>query len=141
METDLVNLQRKFEAGANGAITQYFYNADSYFHLLDECAKRKINMPIVPGIMPITDFEKLVRFSKVCGAEIPRWLFKRLESYNGNLFAVREFGRELMAGLCERLIAGGAPGLHFYTLNDHAESAAILRGMSAVTKQRLTSIS
>ena len=110
MEQDIINLQKKYEAGANGAITQYFFNTDSYFYLLDECAKRQINMPIVPGIMPIMDFDKLVRFSKVCGAEIPRWLYKRLESYKGDEQAIREFGREVMIKICEQLLRGGAPG-------------------------------
>jgi methylenetetrahydrofolate reductase (NADPH) len=130
MEADIINLQKKFDAGANGAITQYFFNADGYFNLLDECARRQINMPIVPGIMPIVDFEKLMLFSKVCGAEIPRWLYKRLESYSGNQQAVREFGREMMIKMCEQLIHGGAPGLHFYTLNDVESTANILQGMS-----------
>lgn len=136
METDIENLQKKFEAGANGAITQYFFNTDSYFYLLDECAKRQINMPIVPGVMPIMDFEKLVRFSKVCGAEIPRWLYKRLESYHGDQEAVREFGREIMIKICDQLINGGAPGLHFYTLNEVEGAATILRGMSSLKSQR-----
>lgn len=139
MEVDLINLQKKYEAGANGAITQYFFNTDSYFYLIDECAKRQINMPIVPGIMPIMDFEKLVRFSKVCGAEIPRWLYKRLEAYNGDQQAVREFGREMMVKICEQLVQGGAPGLHFYTLNDAEGTSSILRGMSPATQQRVLS--
>ncbi len=130
MEADMINLQKKYDAGANGAITQYFFNIDGYFHLLDECARRQINMPIVPGIMPIMDFEKLVRFSKVCGAEIPRWLYKRLEGYGDDQQSVRDFSRDMMTKMCEQLLQGGAPGLHFYTLNDVQGTSTILQGMS-----------
>lgn len=114
---DIINLKDKFEAGANSAITQYFFNTDSYFYFLDECSKLEINMPIIPGIMPIMQFDKLVRFSSVCGAEIPRWLYKRLEAYGNDVQSVQAFGFDVVSRMCERLLAGGAPGLHFYTLN------------------------
>jgi len=118
--SDIVNLKRKYEAGANSSITQYFFNPDAYFYFLEECAKQQIFMPIVPGIMPIIHFRKLIRFSETCGAEIPRWLCKRLEAYGDDVESVRKFGVEMVYHLCQRLIAGGAPGLHFYTLN-HSE--------------------
>jgi methylenetetrahydrofolate reductase (NADPH) len=118
MQTDILNLKRKYEMGSNSAITQYFFNQDAYFYFMDECAKQQINMPIYPGIMPIMQYERLKRFSTVCGAEVPRWLAKRLESYGDDAEAVREFGLEFVGRLCERLLAGGAPGLHFYTLNE-----------------------
>lgn len=114
---DLLNLKRKYQAGANYAITQYFFNPDAYFRLLDDCAKEHINFPIIPGIMPITVFSSLTRFSEKCGAEIPRWLFKRLENLNDDHEAIQQFGFEVVYQLCERLISGGAPGIHFYTLN------------------------
>jgi methylenetetrahydrofolate reductase (NADPH) len=117
---DVFNLKRKHEAGANSAITQYFFNPDAYFYFLDQCAKQQLFIPIVPGIMPILQFNKLSRFSDSCGAEIPRWLAKRLEAYGEDEGAVRAFGVEVVYNLCQRLLAGGAPGLHFYTLN-HAE--------------------
>lgn len=114
---DIINLKDKFEAGANCAITQYFFNTDAYFYFLDECAKQDINMPIIPGIMPIMQFTKLVRFSELCGAEVPRWLYKRLEAYGNDTQSVQAFGFDVVSRMCERLLAGGAPGLHFYTLN------------------------
>jgi len=114
---DLDNFQRKVEAGANGAITQYFYNADAYFRFLDDCTTRGIEIPIVPGIMPISNFVQLARFSDGCGAEIPRWLRWRLEGLGEDLEAIRDYGAEVVGRLCERLLSGGAPGLHFYTMN------------------------
>lgn len=125
-QSDLLNLKQKFLAGANGAITQYFFNPDAYFYFLDECAKQHIFMPIVPGIMPITQFARLVRFSELCGAEIPRWLNKRLESYGDDHDAIKSFGLEVVYHLCERLLVGGAPGLHFYTLNQAEPSLKLL---------------
>lgn len=119
---DLLNFKRKVDAGANSAITQYFYNADSYFHFVDECRKLGITVPIVPGIMPILKFSQLARFSDTCGAEIPRWIRKKMESYGDDSESVQAFGQDVVAELCERLLAGGVPGLHFYTLN-HAEPA------------------
>lgn len=118
---DILNLKLKFDAGADSAITQYFYNADAYFYFRDACIKKQIILPIVPGIMPITQFTNLVRFSEVCGAEIPRWIFKRLEFYGDDVQSIKQFGMEIVHQLCERLLAGGVPGLHFYTLN-HADA-------------------
>ncbi|QIK37711.1 methylenetetrahydrofolate reductase [NAD(P)H] [Caldichromatium japonicum] len=114
---DLENFKRKVEAGANGAITQYFYNADAYFHFVENCQRLGIEIPIVPGIMPITNYAQLARFSDICGAEIPRWIRRRLEAYGEDLDGLREFGHEVVLRLCERLMGGGAPGLHFYSMN------------------------
>lgn len=114
---DLRNFQRKVEAGANAAITQYFYNAESYLRFLESCRGLGIQIPIVPGIMPITNYSQLARFSDNCGAEIPRWLRKRLEALGDDVEAIRALGHEVVVGLCRRLLAEGAPGLHFYTLN------------------------
>ena len=122
---DLLNLKRKIEAGANSAITQYFYNADAYFNLVDEARKLGIDVPIVPGIMPINKFSQLARFSDACGAEIPRWMRKTLDGYGDDNAAIQKFGLDVVTQLCERLLAGGAPGLHFYTLNNAALSMAI----------------
>lgn len=122
---EIIHFKSKIDAGANSAITQYFFNADAYFYFLDACAKQNIFNPITPGIMPITQFAKLVRFSDMCGAEIPRWIRKRLESYGDDVDSIKAFGIELIHGLCDRLLAGGAPGLHFYTLN-HYEASQIL---------------
>jgi len=114
---DLANFVRKVNAGANSAITQYFYNADAYFRLVDAARAAGCEVPIVPGIMPITNYESLVRFSAMCGAEIPRWMRKRLEAYGDDGASIREFGLDVVTKLCERLLLGGAPGLHIYTLN------------------------
>jgi len=114
---DLRHFKRKVDAGADGAITQYFYNADAYFRFVDAARALGIGIPIVPGIMPIANFSQLRRFSEMCGAEIPRWLAKRLHAYGDDADAIREFSADVVADLCRRLIAGGAPGLHFYTLN------------------------
>ncbi len=122
---DLLNFKRKIEAGANSAITQYFYSADGYFYFVDECRKLGITAPIVPGIMPIVRFAQLARFSDACGAEIPRWMRRKLESYGDDNAAVQAFGLDVVTQLCERLLKGGAPGLHFYTLNQAAPSLAI----------------
>lgn len=116
-QDDVLNLKRKYEAGASSAITQYFFNPDAYFYYVDDCQKLSIDLPIIPGIMPITQFNKLARFSDMCGAEIPRWIRKRLESYGDDIHSIRMFGLEVVYNLCQRLLTGGAPGLHFYTLN------------------------
>ncbi len=116
-QADLVNFKRKVDAGADAAITQYFYNADAYFNFVDECRAMGIAIPIVPGIMPITNFSQLARFSDACGAEIPRWLRWKLQGYGDDSAAIRAFGLDVVTGLCERLLKNGAPGLHFYTLN------------------------
>ena len=104
-------------AGANGAVTQYFYNADSYFSFLDDCRRSGIDVPITPGIMPITNYRQLSRFSDICGAEIPQWIRRRLEGYGDDGASIRAFGLDVVTRLCERLLEGGAPGLHVYTLN------------------------
>lgn len=115
--TDLRHFKAKVDAGADGAITQYFYNPDAYFAFVDAVRKLGVEIPIVPGIMPISNFSQLRRFSEQCGAEIPRWIAKRMQAYGDDVDAVREFGADVVAALCQRLIEGGAPALHFYTLN------------------------
>ena len=115
--SDLENFKRKVRAGANGAITQYFYNPDAYFRFVDDVRAAGIDIPIVPGIMPISNFSQLRRFSDLCGAEIPRWIGQRMQAYGDDADSIREFGADVVAQLCRRLVEGGAPGLHFYTLN------------------------
>ena len=117
MEKDLQNFKSKVEAGADSAITQYFFNPDSYFYFLDKVQSLGIDVPVVPGIMPITNYFRLARFSDACGAEIPRWIRKQLESYGDDMESISRFGDDVVSQLCEKLLAGGAPGLHFYTLN------------------------
>lgn len=129
-QKDLDNLKKKMQAGANSAITQYFFNADAYFYLVDQCMKEGITLPIVPGIMPITNFAKLVRFSDMCGAEIPRWIRERLQGYGDDLDAIQAFGLEVVHSLCEQLSKGGAPGFHFYTLNHAESSLKILKSLN-----------
>jgi len=123
---DLINFKRKIDAGADSAITQYFYNADSYFHFVDECQKLGITAPVVPGIMPIVRYSQLARFSDACGAEIPRWMRKTMEGLGDDSESVQAFGLDIVTKLCEKLLAGGAPGLHFYTLNQAAPCTAII---------------
>jgi methylenetetrahydrofolate reductase (NADPH) len=124
---DLAAFARKVRAGANSAITQYFYNADAYFHFVDEVRALGVEVPIVPGIMPIAGFTKLARFSDTCGAEIPRWMRKKFESYGDDVDSIRAFGLDLVTTLCERLLEGGAPGLHFYCMNQSALTTEICR--------------
>ncbi len=114
---DLLNFKRKVEAGADAAITQFFFNADAYEHFVDEARGQGITIPIVPGIMPISSFSKLARFADTCGADIPRWMRKKFEGYGDDADSIRAFGLDVVTELCERLLARGAPGLHFYTLN------------------------
>lgn len=116
-QTDFENFKRKIETGASSAITQYFYNADAYFHFVELCESAGLNIPVVPGIMPINKFSQLMRFSDTCGAEIPRWIRKKLESYADDSASIQAFGLDVVTSLCERLLQAGAPGLHFYTLN------------------------
>ena len=116
-QADLANFKHKVDAGADSAITQYFYNADAYFRFVDDVRALGIDIPVVPGIMPISNFTQLRRFSDACGAEIPRWIEQRMRGFGDDAGAIRDFAGDLVAGLCRRLIAGGAPGLHFYTLN------------------------
>lgn len=124
-EDDLKNFVLKANAGADSAITQYFFNADSYFYFVERVRKLGVNLPIVPGIMPITNYSKLARFSDACGAEIPRWVRKQLEAYGDDIESIQAFGEEVITRMCERLLEGGAPGLHFYTLNQAEPSLAI----------------
>ena len=121
------NFRKKVDAGADAAITQYFYNADAYFRFVDECRAAGIALPIVPGIMPIGNFAQLARFSDACGAEIPRWMRVKLEGYRDDAASIRAFGLDVVTALCARLLEAGAPGLHFYTLNQAALSAEIWR--------------
>jgi methylenetetrahydrofolate reductase (NADPH) len=116
-QDDLKNFKRKVDAGANAAITQYFYNADAYFHFIEQCEAMGVDIPIVPGIMPIHRFTQLARFSDACGAEIPRWIRKKFECYGDDAESIQAFGLDVVTALCEKLLANGAPGLHFYTLN------------------------
>jgi methylenetetrahydrofolate reductase (NADPH) len=127
---DLLNLKRKVDAGANSAITQYFYNADAYFRFIDQCASASIDVPIVPGIMPIYNITQLARFSSVCGAEIPRWLKMRLEEYGEDMASLRAFGVDVVSELCETLQAYGVPSLHFYTLNRSGIITNIIENIS-----------
>jgi methylenetetrahydrofolate reductase (NADPH) len=122
---DFKNFKRKVSAGADAAITQYFYNAEAYFYFMDACEKSGIDIPIVPGIMPITQYTQLFRFSEMCGADIPRWMRKRLEGFGDDRQAIQAFGLELVTELCRRLLDSGAPGLHFYTMNQAAPTLAI----------------
>ncbi len=124
-QQDLENLKRKVDAGANGAITQYFYNADAYFRFLESCATLGIEVPIIPGIMPITNRDQLVRFSNLCGAEIPRWILQRLHDFGDDLSAIRAFGIDVITRLCAQLLDAGAPGLHIYTMNKAEASEAV----------------
>ncbi|RIZ66045.1 MAG: methylenetetrahydrofolate reductase [NAD(P)H] [Methylococcales bacterium] len=124
--SDFKNFKRKVDAGANAAITQYFYNAEAYFYFVDKCEKSGINIPIVPGIMPITQYTQLFRFSEMCGADIPRWMRKRLESFGDDKASVQAFGLDVVSELCQRLLDQCAPGLHFYTMNQSVPCLAIL---------------
>ena len=122
---DLANFKRKVDAGADSAITQYFYNADAYFAFVDECQALGIDVPITPGIMPINRFSQLARFSDACGAEIPRWIRNKLQGFGDDLPSIRSFGLDVVTALCDRLLRGGAPGLHFYTLNQAGPTSTI----------------
>jgi methylenetetrahydrofolate reductase (NADPH) len=126
---DLANFKRKVDAGANSAITQYFFNADAYFRFVDACEGAGMNVPIVPGIMPIANFSQLARFSDACGAEIPRWIRLKLQSFGDDRASIRAFGLDVVTELCDRLLTAGAPGLHFYTLN--------MAGLTSTLWQRL----
>ncbi|WP_447956845.1 methylenetetrahydrofolate reductase [NAD(P)H] [Vreelandella sp. EE7] len=130
LERDVDNFARKMQAGANMAITQYFFTADAYFHFVERVRARGITAPIIPGIMPITNYTKLARFSDACGAEIPRWMRKQLESYGDDSDAIGEFGTEVISRLCQRLLEGGAPGLHFYTLNQSAPVLKVVNNLA-----------
>ncbi len=135
-DKDLENFKRKVDAGASSAITQYFYNPDAYFRFIDRCMSVNIDIDIVPGIMPITNYFQLARFSDACGAEIPRWIRKRLEAYGENLESIRAFGEEVVTSLCKELLDKGAPGLHFYTLNRAEPVLAIWNNLGLATSQQ-----
>lgn len=124
---EVTNFKKKVDAGANAAITQYFYNTDAYFRFVDECRAAGITLPIVPGVMPIGNFSQLARFSDACGAEIPRWMRLKLEGYRDDAASIRAFGLDVVTSMCAKLLAAGAPGLHFYTLNQAALSTEIWR--------------
>lgn len=124
-QDDLANFVRKIQAGADAAITQYFYNADAYFQFVDAANKLGVDVPIVAGIMPITNYTQLMRFSEMCGAEIPRWVRLKLASFGDDSASIKAFGLDVVTQLCERLLAGGAPGLHFYSMNQAAATTAI----------------
>ena len=132
-QDDMQNFARKVKAGANGAITQYFYNADAYFRFVDEARKAGADVPVVAGIMPIMNYAQLMRFSDMCGAEIPRWIRLKLAAFADDTDSIRAFGLDVVTELCERLLKGGAPGLHFYTLNQANATLEICRrlGVSA----------
>lgn len=132
-EKDIYWLGEKFKAGANRAITQYFYNADCYFYFIDQCHKAGIDKPIIPGIMPITNYQNLVRFSDSCGADIPRWIRQRLQQYGNDVESIKAFGLEVVTNLCEKLLENGAPGLHFYTMNQVEANAALCRNLNLGT--------
>ena len=129
-QADLQNFKRKVDAGADVAITQYFYNADAYFRFVDDVRRLGVTIPIVPGIMPIANFSQLRRFSESCGAEIPRWITQRMQGFGDDAASVREFGADVLAALCGRLIQGGAPALHFYTLNLARPTLAVLERLT-----------
>jgi methylenetetrahydrofolate reductase (NADPH) len=122
---DLANFKRKVDAGADSAITQYFYNADAYAHFVEAVQALGVVVPIVPGVMPIANFSKIARFSDACGTEIPRWMRKKFESLGDDAASVRAFGLDVVTDLCERLLDQGAPGLHFYTLNQAGLTSTI----------------
>ena len=124
---DLLAFKRKVDAGADSAITQYFYNLDAYLHFRDECSALGIGVPIVPGIMPIVSFSKLARFSDACGAEIPRWMRRKFESFGDDSDSIKAFGLDVVSDLCEKLIAAGAPGLHFYSMNQAGPTVALCK--------------
>lgn len=128
-EDDLNNFKRKMEAGANSAITQYFFNPDAYFRFVDDCEDLGITAPIVPGIMPITNYTMLARFSDMCGAEIPRWIRQRLIGYGDDKDSIKAFGEEVISEMCQQLLEAGAPGLHFYSMNVSKPSLAIWKNL------------
>ena len=128
-DSDIRYLKDKLDAGANGAITQYFFNVEAYFYFLDQCAAAGITKPVYAGIMPIINFANLARFSRNCGAEIPRWICQRVEGYDGDQDSIRKFGIEVVAQLCQTLLDSGAPGIHFYTMNQVEPTREIYRNL------------
>ena len=128
-EADLLNFKRKVDAGANSAITQYFFNVEAYFHFIDRLEKMGVDIPVVPGIMPIINFQKISQFSEMCGADIPRWIRKQMEAYGDDTESIKQFGEEVVTRMCEQLLDAGAPGLHFYTLNQADPSMRIWKNL------------
>lgn len=137
-EADLLNFKKKVDAGANSAITQYFFNVDAYFYFIDRVEALGIDIPVVPGIMPITNFSNLVRFSDMCGAEIPRWIKKQLEAYADDSDSILKFGEEVVTRMCETLLKEGVPGLHFYTMNQSAPTLAVWDNLGLSDKEKIT---
>ena len=137
-EADLLNFKKKVDAGANSAITQYFFNADSYFYFIDRIEAMGIDIPVVPGIMPITNYSNLVRFSDMCGAEVPRWIKKQLEAYGDNSESIAKFGEEVVTRMCETLIDAGVPGIHFYTMNQSGPTLKIWDNLGLSDKEKIT---
>jgi methylenetetrahydrofolate reductase (NADPH) len=137
-DADLLNFKRKAEAGASSAITQYFFNADSYFYFIDRIEALGISLPVVPGIMPIINFNNLVRFSEMCGAEIPRWIKKQLEAYGDDTLSIQKFGEEVITKMCEDLLKAGVPGLHFYTMNQADPSLRVWDNLGLSEEERIT---
>lgn len=129
-EADLKAFIAKAKAGADSAITQYFFNPDAYFRFVDEVVAAGVNIPIVPGIMPITNSSQLIRFSDMCGADVPRWIRQRLQSYGDDSASIKAFGHDVMVRVCEQLIQGGAPSLHFYTMNQSGPTVKICEALS-----------
>jgi len=133
-QSDLNSFINKMNAGANSAISQYFFNIDAYLYFVDSCTKAGMDKPIVPGIMPITNYSRLAGFSDMCGAEIPRWLAKRLEGYGDDIESIKALGLDVISKLCEQLLAAGAPGLHFYTLNQSKTTLEICNNLGLSSK-------
>lgn len=129
-EDDINNFKRKVDAGADSAITQYFYNPDAYYYFIDRCQSAGIDIPIIPGIMPITNYEKLARFSNACGAEIPRWISKQLEAYGDDMESIKAFGLDVVTQLCDDLLNADAPGLHFYTMNQVEPTMSLWKNLN-----------
>ena len=129
MQQDLANFKKKADAGADSAITQYFFNTDAYYRYVDSLHELGVDIPIVPGVMPITNYKQIVRFSDACGAEIPRWILTRLEGYGDDLESIRAFGLDVITAMCERLLQQGVPGLHFYTLNRAEPTSTIWKNL------------
>jgi methylenetetrahydrofolate reductase (NADPH) len=132
-EADLQAFATKVKAGADSAITQYFYNSDAYFRFVEDAQRLGVDVPIVPGIMPITSSAQLLRFSDACGAEIPRWIRLRLQGYGDDVASIKAFGLEVVTDLCDQLRSAGAPGLHFYSMNQSASTLAICRNLGLIS--------
>jgi methylenetetrahydrofolate reductase (NADPH) len=134
-QEDIQHFQTKVNAGADSAITQYFFNVDCYFALLDDCEKSNITIPIIPGIMPITNSRQLIRFSDMCGTEIPRWIKKRLEYYDDDIVSIKKFGEEVITNLCQKLVAQGVDNLHFYAMNQSEPTIKLWDNLGLPKKQ------